>query len=315
MIKVKFWGVRGSIPCPGPQTMKYGGNTACIELRFPEVNRHIIIDAGSGIRELANNMMLVDLPKGPITTEIYLSHTHWDHIMGFPFFIPAYIPGTTIKVFGPVTYEEDPLEEIVGGQMKYRYFPVNMGELAASIEYQQLKEEPEIDLGDGIFLSTTIINHPITALGYRFSFRGAVFCTAYDTEPFRNLFITDPDNPDFDSMMAEEGEAVAREQNQVLEDFFAGADLLVHDAQYTEAEYLNGKIGWGHTPIEHALMAARRAGVKSLALFHHDPDRSDADLDMMSIKYCQGKNEEDTDIFFAREGMEIELPAREGKQR
>ena len=206
MIKVKFWGVRGSIPCPGPKTMKYGGNTACIELRFPEVNRHIIIDAGSGIRDLANSMLANDLPKGPISTEIYLSHTHWDHIMGFPFFVPVYIPGTRIKVFGPVTYEDEPLEAVVGGQMKYRYFPVNMGELAGSVEYRRLKEEPALDLGDGITLSTTIINHPITTLGYRFSFRGAVFCTAYDTEPFRNLFVTDPNLPSYDELMAEEGE-------------------------------------------------------------------------------------------------------------
>ena len=109
-------------------------------------------------------------------------------------------------------------------------------------------------------------------------------------------------------MMAEEGEAAAREQNQVLEDFFAGADLLVHDAQYTEKEYLEGKIGWGHTPIEYAITAARRAGVKSLALFHHDPDRSDTELDLMTEKYCRNKKWSDTDIFFVREGMEIELP-------
>ena len=248
MIKVKFWGVRGSIPCPGPQTMKYGGNTACIELRFPEVNRHIIIDAGSGIRELASYMLAHDLPNGPISTEIYLSHTHWDHIMGFPFFVPAYIPGSTIKVFGPVTYEDEPLEDIVGGQMKYRYFPVNMGELAGSIEYKRLKEEPHIDLGDGITLSTTIINHPITALGYRFTFRDAVFCTAYDTEPFRNLFITDPEDPSYDEFMAAEGELAAQEQNQVLENFYKGADLLVHDAQYTREEYLKNKVGWGIRP-------------------------------------------------------------------
>jgi len=307
MIKVRFWGVRGSIPCPGPHTMKYGGNTACIELRFPEVNRHIIIDAGSGIRELAAHMLAHDLPRGPISTEIYLSHTHWDHIMGFPFFVPAYIPGTTIKVYGPVTYEDDPLEEVVGGQMKYRYFPVNMGELAATISYERLKEDPHIDLGDGIVLSTTIINHPITALGYRFSYRGSVFVTAYDTEPFRNLFITDPDDPAYDELIAHEGEAAAREQNRVLEDFFAGADLLVHDAQYTMAEYLDGKIGWGHTPIEHCLEAARRAGVRKLALFHHDPDRSDDDLDRMTREYCRPQGADDTEIFFAREGMEIDL--------
>ncbi|MBM9616109.1 MBL fold metallo-hydrolase [Desulfobulbus rhabdoformis] len=307
MIKVKFWGVRGSIPCPGPKTMKYGGNTACIELRFPEVNRHIIIDAGSGIRELASYMLAHDLPNGPISTEIYLSHTHWDHIMGFPFFVPAYIPGSQIKVFGPVTYEDEPLEDIVGGQMKYRYFPVNMGELAGSIEYKRLKEEPFLDLGDGITLSTTIINHPITALGYRFTFRDAVFCTAYDTEPFRNLFITDPEDPSYDEFMAAEGELAAQEQNQVLENFYQGADLLVHDAQYTREEYEKNKVGWGHTPIEDAIASARRAGVKRLALFHHDPERSDDQLDAMGEKYCSTESGDPMQLFFVREGQEIIL--------
>jgi len=307
MIQVKFWGVRGSIPCPGPKTMKYGGNTACIELRFPEVNRHIIIDAGSGIRDLANFMLANDLPKGPIATEIYLSHTHWDHIMGFPFFVPAYIPSTTIKVFGPVTYEDEPLEAVVGGQMKYRYFPVNMGELAGKIEYRRLKEEPFLDLGDGITLATTIINHPITTLGYRFTFREAVFCTAYDTEPFRNLFVTDPDDPAYDELMAMEGEEAAREQNLVLEGFFKGADLLVHDAQYTREEYHKGKVGWGHTPIEAAIATARSAGVKRLALFHHDPERSDQQLDAMTQTYGASGDTDPMQIFFAREGQEIIL--------
>jgi len=287
--------------------MKYGGNTACIELRFPEVNRHIIIDAGSGIRELASYMLANDLPKGPIATEIYLSHTHWDHIMGFPFFVPVYIPGTRLKVFGPVTYEDEPLEAIVGGQMKYRYFPVNMGELAGNIEYLRLKEEPFLDLGDGITLATAIINHPITALGYRFSFRDAVFCTAYDTEPFCNLFVTDPNHPSYDELMALEGEEAAREQNRVLENFFKGADLLVHDAQYTRQEYEKGKIGWGHTPIEDAIAAAKRAGVKQLALFHHDPERSDDQLDQMALTYCTPENCGPVQVFFAREGQEIIL--------
>ncbi len=307
MIQVRFYGVRGSIPCPGKDTMEYGGNTACIELRFPEVNRHIIIDAGSGIRELANHMLVNDLPQGPIKTQIYLTHTHWDHIMGFPFFVPAYIPGTQIKVFGPVTYEDETLEEVVGGQMKYRYFPVNMGELAAEIDYVRLKEDPHIDLGDGIILSTKIINHPITALGYRFSFRGSVFCTAYDNEPFRNLFVTDPDDPSYDELMAHEGDRVAEEQNQGLEDFFAGADLLVYDAQYTDEEYNKGKIGWGHTTIEYAIAAAERAKVKQLALFHHDPERTDVELDKLTAKYCNFKGQHIKKIFFAKEGKTIEI--------
>jgi len=307
MIKVKFWGVRGSIPCPGPRTMKYGGNTACIELRFPEVNRQIIIDAGSGIRELANFMLTNDLPNGPIASEIYLSHTHWDHIMGFPFFAPAYIPSTRLKVFGPVTYEDEPLEAVVGGQMKYRYFPVNMGELAGNIEYLRLKEEPLLDLGDGITLTTAIINHPITTLGYRFSFRGAVFCTAYDTEPYRNLFVVDPDHPSYDELMVLEGGEAAREQNEVLENFFKDADLLVHDAQYTRQEYNEGKIDWGHSPIEDVITAAKRAGVRQLALFHHDPDRNDDELDQMTLTYCTAEQCGPMQVFFAREGQEIIL--------
>ncbi|PIE57182.1 MAG: MBL fold metallo-hydrolase [Desulfobulbus propionicus] len=307
MIRIRFWGVRGSIPCPGSQTKKYGGNTACIELQFPEVNRHIVIDAGSGIRELANHMLANDLSSGPLHTEIYLSHTHWDHIMGFPFFVPAYIPGTKIKVFGPVTYEDESLEDVVGGQMKYRYFPVNMGELQAHIEYQRLKEDPCIDLGDGITLATKIINHPITALGYRFTFRDTIFCTAYDTEPYRNLFITDPNDPEYDEVMAFEGEKAAREQNRALEEFFTGADLLVHDAQYTQEEYEQSRIGWGHSSVEHAIAAARRAGVRQLALFHHDPDRTDEMLDAMTEKYCRQKEGSDLQLCFVREGQEYIL--------
>ena len=309
MIRVKFWGVRGSIPCPGPKTMKYGGNTSCIELRFPEVGRHIIIDAGSGIRDLGSFLVANDLAEGPLHTEIYLTHTHWDHIMGFPFFVPLYIPGTTIRVFGPVTYEDEPLEAVVGGQMKYRYFPINMGEVASRVEYHRLKEDPCIDLGDGITLATSIVNHPITALGYRFTFRGAVFCTAYDAEPFRNLFVTDPDDPTYDELMAVEGEEAAREQNEALVRFFAGADLLVHDAQYTRAEYRKGRVGWGHTPIEDAISAARRAGVRQLALFHHDPERTDEQLDALTTTFCAAGAAGAMGTFFAREGQELVLQA------
>jgi phosphoribosyl 1,2-cyclic phosphodiesterase len=305
-MKVRFWGVRGSITSPGPLTQKYGGNTACIELRVGDGNRLVIIDAGSGIRALGNFMMGNDLPKGPIKAEIFLSHTHWDHIMGFPFFTPIYIPGSKLKVYGPVSFEDDPLEEVVGGQMKYRYFPINFGELTSDIEYLRLKETPSVDLGNGLHLATKLLNHPITALGYRFTYNGKVVCTCYDTEPFRNLFVTDPRHPDYDEAMALEGEEVAVEQNLAIEQFFAGADLLIHDAQYTAAEY-QSHINWGHTAMEYAIAAANRAGVKKLALFHHDPDRSDATLDELSTTLCLPGKFGDTEVFFAREGMEINL--------
>lgn len=307
-MRVRFWGVRGSIPCPGRQTAKYGGNTACIELRLAGSERLIIIDAGSGLRELGNFMMAQDLPKGPINTSIYLSHTHWDHIMGFPFFTPIYLPTTTLQVFGPVNHEVDTLETIVGGQMTYRYFPVREAELAASISYVNLKEG-RFDLGDGISLTTKYLNHPILCLGYRFECQGKVFCTAFDLEPFQNLFCTDPDDPSYDEAMATEGEFVAQEQNAELERFVSGADLVVYDAQYTRQEYVSSKVGWGHTAMEDAIAMAKRSRVRRMALFHHDPMRTDDQLDALAKSYCcpAGADNNSPEIFFAQEGMEIVL--------
>ncbi|MCK5230451.1 MAG: MBL fold metallo-hydrolase, partial [Desulfobulbaceae bacterium] len=289
----------------GPNTVKYGGNTVCIELRIKETDRLIIIDAGSGIRELGNYMLGHDLPKGPIKTEIYLTHTHWDHIMGFPFFPPIYIPKTKLKIYGPVSYEQDTLEKIVGGQLTYRYFPVREAELGAEIEYIQLKEG-SFDLGDGITLITKYLNHPILCLGYRFEYRGKVFCTCYDTEPFQNLFSTDPEDPSYDEAMAEEGAMVAEEQNKSVENFIAGANLLVYDTQYTLEEYAS-KVGWGHSSFEYAIAAANRAGVKSMAFFHHEPMRTDAQIDELAEFYCEPGKYGPTRTFFAREEMEIEL--------
>ncbi|MCX5810618.1 MAG: MBL fold metallo-hydrolase [Proteobacteria bacterium] len=305
-MRARFWGVRGSIPCPGRQTAKYGGNTACIELRFSGSGRLIIVDAGSGLRELGNFMMAHDLPKGPIKTSIYLSHTHWDHIMGFPFFTPIYLPSTTLQVFGPVNHEADTLETIVGGQMTYRYFPVREAELAATITYVNLNEG-RFDLGDGISLTTKYLNHPILCLGYRFECRGKVFCTAFDIEPYKNLFCTDPDDPSYDEVMATEGDFVALEQNAELERFVSGADLLVYDAQYTLKEYESSKVGWGHTPMEEAIAVTKRNSIKKMALFHHDPMRTDDQLDDLAKIYCRPDGDDSPDIFFAQEGMEIVL--------
>ncbi len=305
-MRIGFWGVRGSIPCPGPGTVKYGGNTPCIELRFGTSDRLIIIDAGSGIRELGNFILAHDLPKGPLQLELFLSHTHWDHIMGFPFFGPIYVPDTHLKVYGPISYETETLEKIVGGQLTYRYFPVNQEELQAKIDYIHLKEGRR-DLGDGMTLMAKYLNHPLLCLGYRFEHEGKVFCTAYDTEPFRNLFSTDPESPDYDEEMAREGEIVAKEQNEALEQFFAGADLLVHDCQYTQDEYESTKVGWGHSSFEHVCSAAGRAGVKKLALFHHEPTRADNEMDELAEAYCRPGKFGNTRIFIAREGMQIEL--------
>lgn len=306
-IRLRFWGVRGSIPCPGPETAKYGGNTACLELRFGEEERLIIIDAGSGIRELGNYLMKHDLPRGAIKTKIYLTHTHWDHIMGFPFFTPNFIPGSEIEIYGPVSYEDDTLDKVVGGQLSYRYFPIRQSELAAEIQYFNLKEG-SFDLGDGLWVTTKFLNHPILVLGYRFQYKGKVICTAYDTEPFRNVFAQSPDSPGYDEESVREGELVAQEENEKVLQFISGADVLIHDSQYTQAEYLSSKLGWGHSSFEYAINSAHKAGVKKLLLFHHDPLRSDQELADLHEKYnsiVEGRT--NLEIEIAREGMEVEI--------
>jgi phosphoribosyl 1,2-cyclic phosphodiesterase len=306
-MSIRFWGVRGSIPCPGKDTVKYGGNTACIELRFQPSNRLIIIDAGSGIRALGDLIVKQELPKGPIKTEIFLTHTHWDHIMGFPFFTPIYIPGTSLTIYGPVTYEEDTLDKIVGDQLRYRYFPVRQSELASHIRYEQL-QECEKDLGDGIIMRTKYLNHPILCLGYRFEYQGKVFCTAYDTEPFRNVFDHDKNSPDFDEEAFKEGEIVTRQENEKILQFLKNADALIHDTQYTHKEYMPSKIGWGHSTFEYAINAANKAKVKTLFLFHHDPLRTDNELDTL-VDYYKNKISGKSNLRMeaAQEGMVVEI--------
>ena len=306
-MRIRFWGVRGSIPCPGPTTVEYGGNTACLELRFGEEGRLVIIDAGSGIRALGNYMMQHDLPKGPIDTTIFMTHTHWDHIMGFPFFTPIFIPGTKLNIYGPVTYEDEGLDRIIGDQLSYRYFPIKHSELAAEIIYHPLKE-CTMDLGDGISVTTKYLNHPILCLGYRFEYEGKTFCTAYDTEPFRNVFPTDPDDLDYDPVAAEEGDRAAREENEKVLQFFRGVDVLVHDSQYTYEEYIPSKLGWGHSPFEYVINSAHKAEVKQLYLFHHDPLRTDKQLTALGDQFQEkvsGRTE--LEVHIAREGSEIEI--------
>jgi phosphoribosyl 1,2-cyclic phosphodiesterase len=306
-IRLTFRGVRGSIPVPGPTTVKYGGNTACLELRFGEKDRLIIIDLGSGIRELAGVVMKKDLPRGPIKTKVFITHTHSDHIMGFPFFTPIFIPGTELDIYGPVSFEDDTLDKIVGDQLRYRYFPIRLEELRATIRYFPLKEG-SLDLGDGLTVTTKYLNHPILVLGYKFKFEGKVLCTAYDHEMYRNLFEAKPDDPSYDEAVVKEGETAAREENDKVRAFYQGADLLVHDTQYTHKEYLAGKIGWGHSSFETAINSAARAAVKHLVLFHHEPLRDDAELEALHAAYVKAiKGKTSMKVSIAQEGKTIEI--------
>ena len=306
-MKLTLWGVRGSIPVPGPSTVKYGGNTACLEIRYGDENKLLIMDAGSGIKPLGDKVVREDLKNGPVKAKIFLSHTHWDHIIGFPFFVPIFIPGTELELYSPINYEDRSVEEIIGIQLSYQYFPVRQSELAAQISYHSLKEET-LDFGDGMVVKTKFLNHPVTCLGYRFEYDGKAICTAYDHEPFRNMFPTDPENPDYDAAIAEEGEAVAEQENARIREFYRDADVVVHDTQYTIDEYDEKFTGWGHSSYEFAMKSAHKARVKKLLFFHHDPLRTDEQLEEMLEGYrarIAGKTSMEIDL--AREGMTIEL--------
>ncbi|MDR2073669.1 MAG: MBL fold metallo-hydrolase [Spirochaetaceae bacterium] len=303
MLKVRIWGDRGSIPCPGKDTVIYGGNTSCVEIRADE--KLIIIDFGTGIKPLGDWLMANDFKKGPIDADIFISHTHWDHIMGFPMFTPLFLPTTKLRIRGPVSYEDETLEQIIGAQLTYRYWPIRISELSAHIEYAQIKET-SLDLGNGLWVTTKYLNHPILCLGYRFEYRGKSIVTAYDNEPFRNLFPTDPADPSYDEDAAREGETVVKEENEKLLRFFQGADVLIHDSQYTAEEYKN-HLGWGHSSFEHAINAANKAEVKKLILFHHDPNRTDAQMEKLEAAYktrIAGKTS--MQVMMAREGLVVE---------
>jgi len=303
MLSVRFWGVRGSIPCPGRNTVEFGGNTTCLEIRAGK--KLIIVDLGTGAKTLGDYILANDLKNGPLDIDIFISHTHWDHIMGFPMFTPIFVRGTNVRIRGPVSYNDDTLASIIGNQLSYRYWPVRHIELAASIDYQELKET-SLDMGDGVKLTTKYLNHPILCLGYRFEYQGKSIVTAFDHEPFRNLFPTDPNDPSYNEDAALEGEAAAKEENEKMLHFFDGADILIHDAQYTAAEFEN-HLGWGHSSYEYAIDASCRAKVKKLIISHHDPNRTDERLESLEKNY---KNENSSKplpkIMLAREGLRIE---------
>lgn len=327
-MKVKFWGVRGSIPTPGPKTMNIGGNTACLEI-LPGGGRHFIIDMGTGIRELGMDMMGRG-NIGKVNAHIFLSHTHWDHIHGFPFFVPAFIPGNRLRIYGPVNSLNEKLEDIVSGQMKYSYFPVPLDHMASSMEFHELKEGPPFEV-EGVKVTAKYLNHPILVLGYRFEYNGKVVVTEFDTEPYSNIFKEEESGDDMDDFLfgngggdsdgnsgdseaadeesMAEGSRVADEMNRRVIEFARDADLLIFDAQYTTEEY-PAKVGWGHSTFDDAIDVATKANVKRLAFFHHEPTRPDEALEAIE-KECQKKvlkmGRKDVHVFMAREGMEIDL--------
>lgn len=289
---VTFWGTRGSISTPGRITEKYGGNTPCVTICYKDTC--IILDAGTGIRNLGFELLetLKD-PANPLTLHLFLSHTHWDHIQGFPFFQPAYHKNARMIIYGSPNKERF-LESILKHQMDYEYFPVGMSAFLADINIQEMSEEV-IKLGESVIDWQEQHYHPGGSVRYRFCVNGKKIVYATDVE-LNRMFGSGANN--------EKDKALAQDYL----DFICDADLLIADGQYTEEEY-QSKVGWGHSSIYLLLEIAFRAQVKQLAIFHHDPQHSDTFLDELWISSRSRFHSiyKDMDFFWAREGMTLEI--------
>ena len=293
-MRIRFWGTRGSLAKPGPSTVRYGGNTSCVEVRAAD-GTLIILDCGTGAHDLGRSLVMSG--ERPIRGHFLLTHTHWDHIQGFPFFAPLFIQGNEWDIYAPQGLGQR-LEDTLAGQMEYTYFPVTLGQLDATIRYHELTEGA-FDLG-AAQVTTRYLNHPGLALAYRLEAGGVAVVYATDHEPHSR----------HQSEAAGSAQLlpVHREDQRHVE-FLAGADLVIHDAQYTLEEYPS-KLSWGHSPAELAVDFALAAGVKRLALFHHDPLRDDAALDQLVEKCRQRAVPGGLDVFAAAEGQTIELAER-----
>ncbi len=294
---VKFWGVRGSIPVPGLNTAVYGGNTSCIEIRNDETI--FIIDAGSGIRALGEKIKS-SYPKYEIN--LFLTHTHWDHIQGLPFFSPIFDYRYKILIHGPSMLGK--LRNMVSGQMGYIYFPVKVEDLSSYIDFRELESET-IKIGN-TKISTLYIYHPTACLGYSFEYLGKKLVTLFDFEvdvKGEQIILGDF----FPQMLRIVGKENVPSIDDIIE-FAYNADLLIIDAQYTKAEYQSKK-GWGHSSIPSAINFGIKTKAKKIVLFHLDPSRKDEDM-MLIEHYIENyfkMKGVDFKVYVSREGMEIEV--------
>lgn len=292
-MQVRFWGTRGSIAKPGPSTLRYGGNTSCVEVCSDDGTR-LVIDCGTGAHELAQALM-----ADPTSARGHLlvSHTHWDHIQGFPLFEPLFVSGQQWEIYAPGGRAQH-LEASLAGQMSYDYHPVGLDELEASYRFHDLTEG-QFDVG-GIRVTARYLNHPALTLGYRLEADGAVVVYASDHEP--HAIRTRDERP---------GLLPVHREDQRHVRFLSGADLVIHDAQYTLSEYRE-RGGWGHTPFECAVDYSIAARVRRLALYHHDPLRGDSELDEIvhEAQKLADMGHHAPRVCAAAEGETIELPRR-----
>lgn len=248
---VTFWGVRGSIPCPGPDTFRYGGNTACLEVRCGA--RRLILDGGTGLRPLGLSLA----GQEPVDADLLFTHTHFDHICGLPFFGPAYSKRNRFRLWAGHLLPEKTLHYVLSEMMMAPLFPIPITIFDAELSFHDFRSGETLTPGDGIVIRTAPLNHPNRATGYRIEYGGRSICYVTDTEH-------DPAQPD----------------RKVL-DLIAGADIFVYDCTYTEAEFPQHR-GWGHSTWEEGARLADLAGVRSFVIFHHDPSHDDVFMDRVA---------------------------------
>lgn len=309
-MKIRFWGVRGSLPTPGPETSRYGGNTTCIQIERDK-GPLIIIDCGTGIRVLGDELAK---KGGPFDIRLLVTHTHWDHIHGFPFFTPIYVPGSKVQVYGIGPLREGKsFEQVMRDQMTYSYFPVENTMLDNVVVYNDYNKmfpggvEKSFDLCEGVTVRLKLTNHP-------------VYCTAYRIEADGRSFVFSGDHEPWSGAPSESESGETQKFHEMMNgrfiEFCRGADLLAIDTTYTEAEYISAdkpqlsKRGWGHSFFEYNIHVAKAAAVKRLAFTHHDPTRTDDALDrLMKDKYLPMAKAAApaTQFLAAREGMVVEL--------
>jgi phosphoribosyl 1,2-cyclic phosphodiesterase len=265
---VKFWGVRGSCPTPGKETVIFGGNTPCVEIQIGD--KILIMDAGTGIRGLGLDFQQNDKK---LNIDIFITHTHWDHIQGLPFFKPLYEADNTVTIYG---YQD--IDKLITTQFQKKFFPVQFNELKSKVEFRTLESNSFIDLNDKIRVNTMFTNHFGKNLAYKIESANKVLCYLGDLEHTKKL-------------------------SSALINFVKGADLIIYDAKYTDQEYFDSKSERGHSTWQEGVKLAQAAGADKLILFHHSPLRSDKELERIENLAQAAYNK----AAVAKEGMVINL--------
>jgi phosphoribosyl 1,2-cyclic phosphodiesterase len=297
--RMRFWGVRGSIPTPGKDTVYYGGNTSCVEVRVG--GEIIILDSGSGIRGLGL-ALAAEFKDRPIRVSVLITHTHWDHIQGFPFFMPAYNPRNEVTIFGFEGARQG-LQSTLSSQMESPYFPISMQQMPGNISIQEVKG---LDFKVGsVPVSAQFLNHPGACTGYRLATPGGDISYLPDVELFQRLRASAEFKTEFLQL---EDRQFDNEQDRKVVEFIQGSEVLIIDAQYNASEYQQ-HTGWGHSCVEDAVAFALKAKVRRLFLFHHDPDHDDEEISRMVARARQMVFRRGSPLIVeaAREGLELVL--------